>query len=415
MEIIKMPKVGNTVETCLISAWNVKEGDFVNKGDLLFSFETDKTQIEQKSEVSGYVLKLLYEVGDEVPVFAVVALIGKLGEDISNYENKTLEVNLNDSQPLIENQVVQNNNDNENLSSQQFFASPRAINLAQDLNVNLSDIKKTSGVNNRIISNDVEKYYNEQADSVTQFSKEENNLSLTENKNKTNFTPVTKTIAYSQVRKVIKKQMTLSLSQASQVSVSSNVDATRLVDIYKRLKNVSEVKITINDLIIYALSRVALEFKEVNSVTNEDSYDTFNYVSVSLAVDRGEGLFVPVIKYASEMTLSEIALASKNLINKVITKTLTPQDSSGGTITISNVGPTGVKMFTPILNWPQSTILGVGSITDEVKLKDGNFISYPQITLSLTFNHNTYDGALAAKFILKLQQTLENLDLLFIK
>lgn len=415
MEIIKMPKVGNTVETCLISAWNVKEGDFVNKGDLLFSFETDKTQIEQKSEVSGYVLKLLYEVGDEVPVFAVVALIGKLGEDISNYENNTLEVNLNDSQPLIENQVVQNNNDNENLSSQQLFASPRATNLAQDLNVNLSDIKFASGVNNRIISNDVEKYYNEQIGSVTKFSKEENNLSLTENKNKTNFTPVTKTIAYSQVRKVIKKQMTLSLSQASQVSVSSNVDATRLVDIYKRLKNVSEVKITINDLIIYALSRVALEFKEVNSVTNEDSYDTFNYVSVSLAVDRGEGLFVPVIKYASEMTLSEIALASKNLINKVITKTLTPQDSSGGTITISNVGPTGVKMFTPILNWPQSTILGVGSITDEVKLKDGNFISYPQITLSLTFNHNTYDGALAAKFILKLQQTLENLDLLFIK
>lgn len=412
MEIIKMPKVGNSVKTCLLSSWFVSVGDYVNIGDNLFSYETDKTQLNEVSSVSGYVLKLLVENGDEVDVFGPIALIGEKGEDISSFENVSKSTN---DVVKTNDEIVNSSSDNNDIIidssiERKFNFSPRAKKLASDLDINLNNVSQSSGVNNRVMAKDVEHYY--QNNQVI-----ENNVEFVNNKVEIekSFSPQIQNVKFSNIRKAIKKQMSISLASSSQVSMSCDVDVTRLLDIYKRLKTTFDVKVTINDLMMYVLSRVALKYPEVNSVANDDSYNTFNYVSISMAVDRSNELYVPVIKYASEMSLKEIALASKELVKKVESKKLSIADSNHGTITITNVGNTSIKMFTPILNWPQSSIVGVGAINYVVVSKDNNFVNQPQITLSLTFDHNIYDGALGAKFLNDLKLQIENIDLLFIK
>lgn len=414
MEIINMPKVGNSVKTCLLTKFNFNLGEYINKGDILFSYETDKTQIDYKSEFSGYILKYLVEPGDEVEVFAPLIVIGAQNEDISqidlpvktNIENKEQSENLN--------LVTPNNTSIESTALVKKNAkniSPRAFNLAQDLNVNVNNITSASGSNHRIMSNDVIEYYHKNANKeITHSIIEEPQDNLEANK----FNPQSETIPYNNVRIATQNHLMNAEQYASMSTISIECDASILVSVHKRLKEQSEVKITINDLLIFALSRVAQKYPQVNSISQTNKYQTFNYTSVSFALDRGNGLYVPVVKYASELSLKQIALRTKELIQKVNDNALTSQDMEGGTICISNVGNYGVKMFTPILNWPQSSIIGIGSIISKLIMRNEQVLEIPSLTLSLTFNHNTYDGLMGAKFLNDLGKNIENIDMLLI-
>lgn len=404
MKVIKMPKVGNSVKTCLLSKWYFKENDFVNEGDVLFSFETDKTQIEQKSEKSGYLRKILVNSNEEVDVFAPIALIGEKDEIILEKYLDTTKTKT-DQKQVTKVEETLNNFEKDNFKTQHNlnFASPRAKKLANELNFDLENVSRKTGANNRIIEDDVLNTYQKNQNLNISDSNVEK---IYDNNNE---------IQYSQIRQAIKKQMMTSVQTTAQVTMERTFDARVLLSLKKRLGLNFEEKITINDLLIYAISRVVVKFPLINSHSYENFYKTFDYVNLGFAVDRGEGLFVPVIKNAHEKSLVDISVETKKLINLVTENKIRQKHTQDGTITISNVGNTGIKMFTPILNIPQSTIIGIGAIINEVKHENGEFISFPTITLSLTFNHNTYDGYQGALFLDNLAKNLENIDLLFVK
>jgi len=202
--------------------------------------------------------------------------------------------------------------------------------------------------------------------------------------------------------------------------MSRSFDASKLFELRSKIKGAQAAGMevansTINDFIVFVLARTAMKFPEVNSTTQENSYTTFDHCNVGVAVDNGQGLFVPVVKDADKKTVAQITADTSSFVSDIRNGKIDAKLFKDGTITISNVGNTGVEMFTPIINQPQSSILGVGAAIDRPKYdKDGNIVLFKSITLSLTFNHATYDGALAAKFLNQLAYDLENIEVLLL-
>ena len=405
---VMMPKQGITVESCILTKWNVKVGDVVKKGDVLFSYETDKSAFEQESEFDGEVLALFCEEGDEVPVLTNVCAIGNKGEDVSSFApaGATAEVKVEEkAQSKVEevsapvevatNVAVQ--------TSGELFASPRAKNLANKLGVDLKDAIPT-GPNGRIIENDVRV------------------ASVSANKVQTACQPAQASVdvkAYkdeklSNVRKVISKSMMNSLQSMAQLTMTLTFDCTNIIEFRKFIKDNQEKlnlpSITFNHIIIFAVSRVLKNHRDLNAhLVNGDTMRYFEHVNMGIATDTPRGLLVPTLFGADTMSLSQIAKESKSLSNQAIAGGINPELLSGGTFTISNVGTMGIESFTPVINPPQTGILGVNALETRVKLgKNNEVIPYTAMGLSLTFDHRALDGAPAGRFLKELKEYLEN-------
>lgn len=403
-EII-MPKMGNTVESVIMGEINIKVGDNISNGDILFDYETDKSTSEYTSEVEGQVLAVLVQPGEEVPVLKTIIIVGKEGEDISAYTSLTKEKTTETSTQTIkevpksaEKEPVINN-----FSTEKKFFSPRAIKIAKELNLDLNLIKYGTGVNGRINEEDVLTYYHH-------FEKgnEKNSNAIEFNH-----------IEYTGVRKAIANSLTNSIQSGAQLTLGATFDATALLKLRSQIKNNFErleiSNSSINDLIVFALAKTLPKFPHINSIIGPDYYDAYNVAHISIAVDTPNGLFVPVIKNASNLSLSEITNVSKELIAKAKSGKLSPKDQSGGTFTISNLGLSGVSFFTPILNPPQAALLGVGSPQKRLRLNSsGNVEEYVEIMLSLTMDHRPFDGATGAKFIKEFVSVLEDIHLLLL-
>ena len=221
---------------------------------------------------------------------------------------------------------------------------------------------------------------------------------------------------FSNVRKVIAKSMHASLSEMAQLTLNSSFDATALLAYRDKLKAGAEAvglgKITINDMVLYAVSRVLPNHPEINANVVDNTFRKFKHANIGMAVDTDRGLLVPVIFGSEKLTLSELAAKTKEAAGKAREGKLSPDDMSGGSFTVSNLGSLGVESFTPVINPPQTAILGVCCTTNRVKA-DGSV--YPAMGLSLTFDHRAVDGAPAAKFLKELCTALENFDLLLAK
>lgn len=407
---IKAPKMGNTVESIILGDIKVKIGDTVKAGDILFEYETDKSTTEFKSEDSGEVLKIFYEAGDEVKVLEPVLIIGKKGEDISEWDKKEIKVaeksaTQNEQKDQNQNKVesekqgtskTDNSSTKENNKDNKIFVTPRAKMIAESLNIESDKIKNPSGVENRVMEQDVLKtYYSED-------EKEESKPEFVH----TEFTPVRKAIAAS---------MENSLQHGAQLTLMAPFDASNLLKVRSIIKAKVENKenvanSSINDIIIYVLARALVDFPHINSLIGPDYYDAYNVAHISVAIDAPKGLFVPVVKNASEISLGEITTRTKELIIKTKEGKLSPKDQRGGTFTISNLGLSEVSAFTPILNPPQSALLGVGSPIKRLKMIKNGIVEYNEITLSLTMDHRPFDGAQGAEFLKELKKRLQNIS-----
>ena len=220
----------------------------------------------------------------------------------------------------------------------------------------------------------------------------------------------------SNVRKVIAKAMHSSLSEMAQLTLNSSFNATALLEFRNKLKAGGEAlglgKITINDMILYAVGRVLPNYPEINANLVDNKFRKFKHANVGMAVDTDRGLLVPVIFGAEKLTLAEISAKTKEAAGKAREGKLTPDEMSGGSFTVSNLGSMGIESFTPVINPPQTAILGVCCTTNKLGA-DGKV--YPAMGLSLTFDHRAVDGAPAAKFLKELCTALENFDLLLAK
>ncbi len=412
-EGVLMPKQGITVESCILTKWNVKVGDVVKKGDVIFSYETDKSSFDHQTEVDGEVLALFCEEGDEVPVLTYVCVIGKKGDDVSFFapdgqapsqaEEVKVEAPKAEKIEVKATETVATNKDGK------IFASPRAKNLANKLGVDLASATPT-GPNGRIIERDVrEASVNPKVVAEAPASAKTEKVSV-ENVDVKAF----KDEKMSNIRKVIAKNMVASLSTMAQLTHNISFDCTNIMAFRKYLKDNAESlklpSITINHIILFAVSRVLKKHKDLNAnLINGDTMRYFEHANLGIATDTPRGLLVPTLFGADLMSLSEIASKAKKLSSDAIDGKLSPELLTGGSFTVSNLGSMGIESFTPVVNPPQTGILGVNTLETRVKLgKNGEIIPYTAMNLSLSYDHRALDGAPASKFLKDLKDYLEN-------
>lgn len=435
-QAVIMPRQGQSVESCIITVWHKKKGERVTEGELLFSYETDKSAFDENAPASGTLLEILYPEGEVVPCLENVCIIGEEGEDISALvgakdnapPQKRLRLPKQLRLPTLPHRPRTSRRQRRPAvkDGERVFISPRAKNLALTTGADLSKAAAT-GPHGRIIERDVNRVldagYRWGTDKVEAFLRGEK-VAVEEEAAAAAAPAAVASIPEAEyteaplsgVRRVISKTMHASLSEMAQLTLNSSFDATELMKWRSTLKANGEAmgmgKITVNDMILYAVSRILMDHPAVNSAMIGDKIRTYTHANVGCAVDTDRGLLVPTIFSADKMSLAQIAAAAKAAAAKAREGSLTPDEMSGGSFTVTNLGTLGVESFTPVINPPQVAILGVCSTVNRLKA-DGSV--YPAMGLSLTFDHRALDGAPAARFLKDLCTALENFTLLLAK
>ncbi len=444
--LVIMPRQGQSVESCIITAFNKKVGDSVEVGEILFSYETDKSSFEEPAPVAGKILAVFREEGDDVPCLENVLVIGNEGEDISEFVPKTEAeapavaplapaVETAPEAPKVEAALTPEAVATATAGAG-YAISPRARLLAEKTGADLLKAVPT-GPNGRIIERDVQKLV-DMGLTVSAAAKD-GYTTATEGSGISGKVvladlnaPAAAEAAVSEapeaeyedvklpnIRKVIAKSMHQSLSTMAQLTLNTTFDCTKLQALRASLKNGAEklglANITLNDMVLFAVSRVLLNHKDLNAHYLDDVMRYFNNVNLGIAVDTKRGLMVPTVFAAEKLTLNELSKAAKTVITEAQEGTISPDKLKGGSFTVTNLGALGIESFTPVINPPQTGILGVGTITTRVKDVNGEMKMYPAMGLSLTFDHRALDGAPAAKFLKELVNALENFDLLLTK
>ena len=441
--LVIMPRQGQSVESCIITAFNVKVGDTVQKGDVLFSYETDKSSFDEPAPENGKVLAIFREEGDDVPCLENVLVIGNDGEDISAFVPKAEEeaapaVEAAPAEAAVASEPAKEEAVATASADGSVAISPRARILAEKTGADLLKAVPT-GPNGRIIERDVQKlvdmgltvspaakanYTNAVEGSGINGKVTVADLNAPTVASSAVEAPVAPVSAYEDVklpniRKVIAKSMHASLSNMAQLTLNTSFDATKLMALRANLKNGAEklglANITLNDMVLFAVSRVLLNHKDLNAHYYDDYMRYFTNVNLGVAVDTKRGLMVPTVFAAEKLTLNELSKAAKTVITEAQEGTINPDKLKDGTFTVTNLGSLGIESFTPVINPPQTGILGVGTITKRIKEVNGQDVTYPAMGLSLTFDHRALDGAPAAKFLKELCTALENFDLLLTK
>lgn len=445
---VVMPKQGQSVENCIIVGWRKAVGDTISAGEILAEVETDKALLEVESPASGTVLALFFGAGDEVPVLTNIAAIGQPGEDISSLWPVGASVqtlNVETLERPVEPKVVV-----ETAAAVSEFVgiSPRARNLAQQKGVEVTNLAG-SGPGGRIIERDVQAVIIKKPvmtplarsmaahggfDVPAQGSGVRGRIMADDLQSATvepepvaPAAPVAalvpapaedevRTIAVKGIRKIIAGRMLASLQTTAQLTLNASADARALLAYRQRLKESTEAlglrQVSINDLLLLALSRVLPQYPDLNATFSDDTISQYKNVHLGFAVDTPRGLMVPVIRHANTLSLKAIAGEAKRLAAACLDSTISSDEMNGGTFTMTNLGSFGVESFTPVLNPPQVAILGVGNINLKPVQVEGEVQFIPHLGLSLTINHQVVDGAPAARFLQSFSQGVAQIELL---
>ena len=416
-----MPRQGQSVESCIITEWKKKVGDEVHAGDVLFSYETDKSTFEEQAKVDGTLLAVFYNAEDDVPVLLNVAVIGKPGESFAEFapagNAAPAPAATEEAKPTIVEPAAPAP---QATAARAEGVSPRAKSAAEKLGVNPAQAAP-SGPHGRVIERDVLALAKEgrlggrvAEEAVPAATATTSVASVPATINAQEFDEV----RLPNLRRMIAKTMHDSLAEMAQLTHNTSFDATKILAFREGLKAAPESmdlpKITINDIILFAVSRVLTKHEGLNAHMLGDKMHYFKHVNLGIAVDTPRGLLVPTLFAAETKTLGQIATESKTLAKAAIDGSINPDLLSGGTFTISNLGLFGIESFTPVINPPQVALLGVCSITERIRTVDGQITAYPAMGLSLTYDHRAVDGAPASRFLKDLVTALEHFDLLLI-
>ena len=450
--IIILPKQGQSVESCIITEIKKKKGDSVKKGDVLFTYETDKATFEEESPVEGVVLECFYNEGDEVPVLLNMMVIGQPGEDYSilmgeEIRGKEQEVRGKEqlAKPAVtqkaehgtrnpEPQTSNSSNPSNSSNSSNSFISPRAKNLATKEAIETTQLAGT-GPKGRVIEKDIQAVL-ENRPKMTPMAKlmtaqeglqpQGSGTGLGGTTKSTDLLPVSNAVygvdyedkKITNMRKLIAKAMHSSLQNSAQLTHHLGADARRMMELRKKVKKAMEAgtlttNITINDMVCFAVIKALKKFPNVNSHFLDDTMRLFNKVHLALAVDTERGLMVPVVRNADDLSIIGLANQFKEIANGCRKGGISPEllASEAGTFTVSNLGNYGVEMFTPVINLPQTAILGVNTIIPRPRdLGDGVYAFVPFIGLSLTYDHRALDGGEATRFLKQIAIEIESLE-----
>jgi pyruvate dehydrogenase E2 component (dihydrolipoamide acetyltransferase) len=420
---VLMPKQGQSVESCLIIKWNKKVGEKIKAEEPICEVETDKAVFEVVAPETGTMLNIFYKEGDDVPVLNTIAIIGQPGEKIDHLvPKKTVSVS---EEEYVENQKAITSDESVKKTRPSFEAglisiSPVARRFAEKKGIDFSQLTG-SGPGGRIIKRDVEKAIPEQEQlaTVADTAKTISDVTPPTKERDISFPGPVKEIPVKGVRQLITERMLTSLQSTAQLTLNTSADASSLLSYRKWLKSsptkLGLDRITINDLVIYAVAKTLPRYTALNAHFLKDKILEFKHVHLGFAVDSPRGLMVPIIHNAHLLSLKEIFKEARRLNTACQEDTILPDELNGGTFTVTNLGTMGIESFTPILNIPQVAILGVCSISLKPIMKDNEIKFIPHIGLSLTFDHRAVDGAPAAKFLQELNMVIANFDLKQVK
>ena len=401
-EIVRMPRLSDTMTEGTVAQWHKKVGDPIAEGDLLAEIETDKATMEFESFQEGVLLHIGVEEGATAAVDSILAILGEKGEDVKDL----LEADAKPAQvaevekPVAVEKVsvpapveipvaaplaapVQTSN-----TSGRTVASPLAKRLAQEKGLDIATIAG-SGDGGRIIKRDVDTY---QAPSVFASVNQE---FFTEE-------PV------SQMRKVIARRLAESKFSAPHFYLSISVDMDNAIAAHKAINALPDTKVSFNDLVVKACAMALREHPTVNSSWREDVIRRNQHVNIGIAVAVDDGLLVPVVRFTDTKSLTGISGEVKEYAQKAKDKKLLPADWEGSTFTISNLGMFGIDEFTAIINTPDACILAVGGIQQIPVVKDGLVVPANVMKLNLSCDHRVVDGASGAAFLNTLKTYLQN-------
>lgn len=422
-----MPRQGQSVESCIIGEWFKKVGDPVQEGDILFSYETDKSSFEEPAKQAGTLLAIFYGADDDVPCLTTVGVIGEPGESYAEFapdqaagtaEAPGMEAPAAKAPAAaaVAAPAVQAE------GSALRGVSPRARNAAERLHVDPAQAQPT-GPNGRVIERDIK--------ALAQASRTGTGLGGRVTAADQAAAPAAQAapavqgadteyqdVKLPNIRKVIAKSMFQSLSTMAQLTHTTSFDATCIMNFRKGLKAAPEQlqvpNITLNDIILFAASRVLPKHPDLNAHFLEDKMRYFRHVNLGIAVDTPRGLMVPTLMRAEEKSLKEIAAEAKALAAACQDGSINPDLLQGASFTVSNLGTLGIEHFTPVINPPQTGILGVDCIVERVRTVDGQITVYPAMGLSLTYDHRALDGAPASRFLQDMRAALENFQALLV-
>lgn len=425
-----MPRQGQSVESCIIGEWFKKVGDPVQEGDILFSYETDKSSFEEPAKQAGTLLAIFYGADDDVPCLTTVGVIGEPGESYAEFapdqaagaeEAPAAEAPAAKAPAAaaVAAPAVQAE------GSALRGVSPRARNAAERLHVDPAQAQPT-GPNGRVIERDIKALAQAgrtgtglggrvtAADQAAAAAAPAAQAAPAVQGADTEYQDV----KLPNIRKVIAKSMFQSLSTMAQLTHTTSFDATCIMNFRKGLKAAPEQlqvpNITLNDIILFAASRVLPKHPDLNAHFLEDKMRYFRHVNLGIAVDTPRGLMVPTLMRAEEKSLKEIAAEAKALAAACQDGSINPDLLQGASFTVSNLGTLGIEHFTPVINPPQTGILGVDCIVERVRTVDGQIAVYPAMGLSLTYDHRALDGAPASRFLQDMRAALENFQALLI-
>lgn len=427
VEII-MPKAGMSMEEGTIVKWLVEEGSEIKEGDPIVEILTDKVNMEVEAESSGFLIKKVRFEDEVLPVFTVIGYIGEKGETVSEEVKEKTEDKKPEKKEIEENSVFFN----KSLTQPDKLnrATPAARKKARENSLSLGEIEG-SGPKGRIQLYDVENFLEGNGIKATPLARkiaEGEGISLDDisgtgsrgkifkrdlvlNKAPEIISKESELKPYTGIRKVIGDRMTESQFSAPTFTLNIEVGVNKLLKLKDKisepLMNETGEKLTINDLLILAVSRGVRKYPDVNVSLTDKGILCHKEINVGFAVSGNGVLMVPVVKNTEDKGIRHILTEGKELIKKAREGKLGAAEQSGSTITLSNLGMYGVQYFNPIINQPNSCIIGVGTIEEKPKAKAGKISVKKVIYLSATFDHRVIDGALGAEFMQYIKQLIE--------
>ena len=412
-EIVRMPKLSDTMTEGVVAAWHKKVGDVVESGELLAEIETDKATMEFESFQDGVLLHIGVQTGDAAPVDGVLCVLGEKGEDIKKLLADAAKANTASDEPapvstdkppvaIASNEVTPQPRPASpapvaaaaapvsRAPNTRVIASPLAKKLADKLGLSLDRIPG-SGEGGRVVKSDVENFKMASASGMPVISQER-------------FSEV----GVSQMRKTIARRLAESKFSAPHFYLSVSIDMSNAIQARNAINAQGLYKISFNDMVVKSAAVSLRKNPAVNSSWLEDKIRYNEHVNIGVAVAVEDGLLVPVVRFADSKSFATIGEEVREFAGRAKDKTLQPSDWEGSTFTISNLGMFGIESFTAIINPPDACILAIGGISDVPVVKNGEVVPGHVMKVTLSCDHRVVDGATGAAFLKDFKNLLEN-------
>ena len=418
-KIIRMPKMSDTMKEGVIASWHKKAGDLIRSGDILAEVETDKATMELEAYEDGTLLHIAAEGGSSVPVDGIIAIIGEKDADyqaLLDAEVKSATTETGGDDPVPEETPKPKKTTSNTAAPEAPFvpvsgngrilASPLAKKIATEKGIDLSRVQGT-GDGGRIIKRDVEDFKPVAMpvtipDAKTGTGEQAFTFPMVRGEERT------ERIALTQVRKVIARRLSESKFSAPHFYLTMEINMDNAIMARKSMNEISPVKISFNDIVVKAAAAALRKHPGINVSWKGDHVIRKHHIHIGVAVAIPEGLVVPVVKFADAKSLAHISAEVKTLSQKAKDKKLLPDDFSGSTFTVSNLGMFGIEEFTAVINPPEACIMAVGTIKETVMIKDGEMRPGHVMKVTVSCDHRLVDGAIGADFLKTFKEMMEN-------